>query len=148
MPHQIRRPGSTRLTHSVRTDGRLPGRRTSMTTGSPTRSDVSSALLAALELNALAPYDTQVACLIALGMVPTSICKRTDSDPPIPLDQHECRGYQVGRLLDLKFLVRADSHGVEEHAVTAPAAAPALDTGGADGSWNPDSDGTVDATAG
>ncbi len=65
------------------------------------RRDIAMALIANLEDNAFAPYDTQLAALVALGLVPMDACQEPEGETSTkePAD-HFCRGRQLSLLLD------------------------------------------------
>lgn len=65
------------------------------------RIKIAMAFIENLEANANAPFDTQLASLIAMGMVPMPPCEEpigTQSSKSV--DEHFCRGRQVAMLLD------------------------------------------------
>ena len=65
------------------------------------RRTIAMALIENLEENALAPYDTQVAALVALGMVPMRSCEVPEGEvSDKPPEEHFCRGRQLSLLLD------------------------------------------------
>lgn len=65
------------------------------------RKTVAMALIENLEDNAFAPYDTQLAALIALGMVPMPPCEVPAGEvSDKPQEEHFCRGRQLSLLLD------------------------------------------------
>jgi HEAT repeat protein len=73
------------------------------------RRDIAMALIQNLEDNAFAPYDTQLAALVALGLVPMDACEvpegeESDKAP----EEHFCRGRQLALLLD--FMVDQRRH--------------------------------------
>ena len=65
------------------------------------RRDIAMALIENLEDNAFAPYDTQLAALVALGLVPMEACEVPEGEVSDKApEEHFCRGRQLSLLLD------------------------------------------------
>jgi hypothetical protein len=65
------------------------------------RRTVAMALIQNLEDNAFAPYDTQLAALVALGLTPMPACEVPEGEvSDKPQEEHFCRGRQLSLLLD------------------------------------------------
>jgi hypothetical protein len=65
--------------------------------GAAGRHKAAAALLECLRGPATAPYDLQVACLIALGLSPVECCSASPRGQP-PAPDHLCRSVQIGFL--------------------------------------------------
>lgn len=65
------------------------------------RIKIAMAFIDNLEANANAPFDTQLASLIAMGMVPMPACEEpSGAQSSKPVEEHFCRGRQIAMLLD------------------------------------------------
>jgi HEAT repeat protein len=65
------------------------------------RIKIAMAFIENLEANANAPFDTQLASLIAMGMVPMPPCEEpSGTQSSKSVEEHFCRGRQVAMLLD------------------------------------------------